>query len=83
MEANDWLEYFAGRAINAQEIAREEVDFVLAKIRFYEAYGDHLNDRQYLQRFDCGLEFISNSPNESVIAELMRTYPCDHQECSE
>ncbi|PLW81240.1 hypothetical protein CWI75_16540 [Kineobactrum sediminis] len=30
----------------AQDIAREEVDFVLAKTRFYEVYGDELNDRQ-------------------------------------
>jgi Fic family protein len=43
---NVWLDYFADRVINAQEIAREEVDFVLAKTRFYEVYGDQLNDRQ-------------------------------------
>ncbi len=30
----------------AQAIAREEVDFVLEKTRFYETYGDQLNDRQ-------------------------------------
>ena len=30
----------------AQEIAREEVDFVLGKTRFYEACGYQLNDRQ-------------------------------------
>ncbi len=46
LDVNVWLDYFADRVINAQEIAREEVDFVLAKTRFYEAYGDHLNDRQ-------------------------------------
>jgi len=43
---NTWLDYFADVVIKAQEIAREEVDFVLAKTRFYEAYGDQLNDRQ-------------------------------------
>ena len=43
---NAWLDYFADRVIKAQEIAREEVDFVLAKTRFYETYGDQLNDRQ-------------------------------------
>jgi len=32
--------------IKAQKIAREEVDFVLVKTRFYEAYCDQLNDRQ-------------------------------------
>jgi Fic family protein len=46
VDVNTWLEYFADRVIKAQEIAREEVDFVLAKTRFYEAYGDQLNERQ-------------------------------------
>ncbi len=46
MDVNAWLDYFADMVIKAQEIAREEVDFLLAKTRFYEAYGDQLNDRQ-------------------------------------
>ena len=46
LDVNTWLDYFADRLIRAQEIAREEVDFVLARTRFYEAYGDQLNDRQ-------------------------------------
>jgi len=46
MDVNVWLDYFADTIIKAQEIAREEVDFVLAKTRFYEIYGDQLNDRQ-------------------------------------
>ncbi len=45
-DVNVWLDYFAGTIIKAQKIAREEVDFVLAKTRFYEAYGDQLNERQ-------------------------------------
>ena len=46
LDVNDWLDYFADTIIEAQEIAREEVNFVLGKARFYEAYGDQLNDRQ-------------------------------------
>jgi Fic family protein len=46
VEVNTWLDYFADRVIKAQDIAREEVDFVLAKTRFYDAYGDQLNERQ-------------------------------------
>lgn len=46
LNVDTWLDYFADRVIQAQEIAKEEVDFVLAKTRFYEAYGDQLNDRQ-------------------------------------
>jgi Fic family protein len=46
LDINGWLDYFSYTVNRAQEIAREEVDFVLAKTRFYEAYGDQLNDRQ-------------------------------------
>lgn len=46
MDVNVWLDYFADTTIKAQEIAREEVDFVLAMTRFYETYGDQLNHRQ-------------------------------------
>jgi Fic family protein len=46
LDINGWLDYFSDTVNRAQEIAREEVDFVLAKTRFYEAYGDQLNDRQ-------------------------------------
>jgi Fic family protein len=46
LDVNSWLDYFADRVIKAQEIAREEVNFVLAKTRFYKAHGDQLNDRR-------------------------------------
>ena len=46
LDVNVWLDYFADTIIKAQEIAREEVDFVLVKARFYEVYGDQLNERQ-------------------------------------
>jgi len=46
LDINLWLDYFADTVIKAQEIAREEVNFVLAKTRFYEVYGNQLNDRQ-------------------------------------
>lgn len=46
LDINAWLDYFSDTVNKAQEIAREEVDFVLAKTRFYETWGDQLNDRQ-------------------------------------
>ncbi|OQX46821.1 MAG: hypothetical protein B0D90_00560 [Candidatus Sedimenticola endophacoides] len=46
LDVGVWLDYFADTIIKAQEIAREEVNFVLAKTRFYEAYGEQMNDRQ-------------------------------------
>ncbi len=46
LDVNVWLDYFADTIIKAQYIAKEEVNFVLAKTRFYETYGNQLNDRQ-------------------------------------
>ena len=46
LDVNVWLDYFADTIIKAQEIASEEVNFVLTKTRFYEVYGNQLNDRQ-------------------------------------
>ena len=46
LDINAWLDYFSDTVNQAQDIAREEVDFVLTKTRFYEAYGDQLNERQ-------------------------------------
>ncbi len=41
-----WLDYFADLTIKAQDLAKEEVDFILSKTRFYQVYGDQLNLRQ-------------------------------------
>ncbi len=46
LDIDAWLDYFADKAIEAEGIAREEMDFVLAKTRFYETFGNQLNDRQ-------------------------------------
>ncbi len=46
LDINAWLDYFSDIVNQAQTIAREEVDFVLAKTRFYETFSDQLNDRQ-------------------------------------
>jgi Fic family protein len=85
LEVNSWIDYFADRVIKAQEIAREEVDFVLAKTRFYEAYGDQLNDRQARmvsrvfaegrKGFEGGIttrkyEAITKSPNRTASRDL-------------
>ncbi|MCB1758648.1 MAG: Fic family protein [Gammaproteobacteria bacterium] len=46
LDVNFWLDYFADTIIKAQAIAREEVNFVVSKTRFYAAYGNQLNNRQ-------------------------------------
>ena len=82
---NVWLDYFADTIIKAQEIAREEVNFVLAKTRFYQAFGDQLNDRQARmvsrvfaegrKGFDGGIttkkyESITKCPNRTASRDL-------------
>lgn len=45
-DLSGFVDYFT-RAVNrAQEIAVAEVEFILAKTRFYDRYGDRLNERQ-------------------------------------
>lgn len=46
LDISDWLDYFSGTVNQAQDIAKEEMDFVLAKTRFYDTYGNQLNERQ-------------------------------------
>ena len=46
LDISGWLDYFSDVVNEAQAIAREEVAFVLAKTRFYETWGDQLNERQ-------------------------------------
>ena len=43
---DEFLDLFARSAVKAQEIAIEEVQFVLNKTRFFDTYGEALNSRQ-------------------------------------
>lgn len=85
MDVNRWLDYFADTVIKAQDIARAKVDFVLAKTRFYEAYGDQLNARQAKmvsrvfaegrKGFEGGIttkkyEMITKCPNRTASRDL-------------
>jgi hypothetical protein len=46
LDLNAWIAYFINEINQAQEIAREEIDFVLGKARFWERYAVQLNERQ-------------------------------------
>mgnify|MGYP002725580943 CR=1 FL=1 len=46
LELSGWLDFFTNEISRAQGIAKEEVDFVLAKTRYYDRFGDQLNERQ-------------------------------------
>ncbi|MEL0583898.1 MAG: Fic family protein [Candidatus Thiodiazotropha sp. (ex. Lucinoma kazani)] len=45
-DLNHWLNYFTGAVNQAQDIAKQEVDFVLGKTRFYDKFQSQLNVRQ-------------------------------------
>lgn len=46
LNINSWLNYFSDTVNIAQDIAKEEVDFVLNKTRFYDEFAEQLNERQ-------------------------------------
>lgn len=46
LNIDSFVDYFTATVSRAQEIARDEVGFVLNKARFYESCADRLNDRQ-------------------------------------
>lgn len=46
MDVTGWLTFFAGTILDAQKITLERVNFYIAKARFYDRFGDALNDRQ-------------------------------------
>ncbi|TWA89395.1 Fic family protein [Bradyrhizobium stylosanthis] len=46
MEITDWLLYFGGTILEAQENTNKRVDFYIAKTKFYERLRGQFNDRQ-------------------------------------
>lgn len=46
LNLNRWLGFFAQMVNESQTLAKQQVDFVLDKTRFYDAHGDGLNERQ-------------------------------------
>ncbi|MEJ1368381.1 MAG: Fic family protein [Candidatus Sedimenticola sp. (ex Thyasira tokunagai)] len=46
LDLNRWVDYFTQEVNQAQDIAKDEVDFILGKTRFYDTFGDQLNERQ-------------------------------------
>ena len=46
LDINNWLNYFSDTINIAQDLAKDEVDFVLSKTRFYDQFADELNERQ-------------------------------------
>jgi len=46
MDITAWVEWFTGLVLEAQLQAKEQIDFVLAKARFWDNFGHILNERQ-------------------------------------
>ena len=45
-EITEWIKYFVGVTLAAQKQARESVDFILKKSKFFDRFKDALNERQ-------------------------------------
>lgn len=46
IEITEWLEYFAGMALEALEATQTLIDFLIAKTRFYDRVRGQINERQ-------------------------------------
>ena len=58
LDISAWVEWFVRTVTEAQMSAKDQVNFVLSKARFFDQYGDKLNDRQLkaiTKMFDAGV----------------------------
>ncbi|PLY12851.1 MAG: hypothetical protein C0631_15445 [Sedimenticola sp.] len=46
LDANDWLDFFVGIVSRAQELTKNEVEFIVGKTRYYDKFHSQLNERQ-------------------------------------
>lgn len=45
-QVDDWLQYFAGEILTAQDTSIKMVEFIIQKARFFDQHNEQLNDRQ-------------------------------------
>lgn len=45
-EVTEWIRYFVDVVLEAQQLAEEQIAFIVRKARFFDAYGESLNARQ-------------------------------------
>ncbi len=45
-EITDWLSYFAGMLLGAQDYTEKQIDFILRKARFIDCFSNELSERQ-------------------------------------
>jgi len=85
LDLNHWLGFFTDMANRAQDIAKQQIDFVLGKARFYNTYDKQLNERQAkvvarvfaegIKGFEGGLTtkkyaIIAKCPNRTASRDL-------------
>ena len=63
LDLTKWIHYFTNLVLEAQETAKQEIQFIIKKTQFYDDHGDQLNERQAKvikrmmksQRFEGGM----------------------------
>ncbi|MCP4933368.1 MAG: Fic family protein, partial [bacterium] len=46
LDANKWLDFFVDVVGKAQELTRNEIEFIVGKTRYFDKFSDQLNERQ-------------------------------------
>jgi Fic family protein len=46
LDIQDWLEFFCGVVLDAQDLTQSMIDFLIEKGKFYERFSNQFNERQ-------------------------------------
>lgn len=78
MEITPWIQYFIKTAIQAQLIAKQQIERVLTKARFFERHQDQLSERQQeviAHMFDVEPGIRERSINRNKYVSIVHTSP--------
>jgi len=46
-DLTEWIVYFTTTILEAQQLAKEQIEFTIQKTKLFDRYSDQLNDRQH------------------------------------
>jgi Fic family protein len=78
LEVTGWVNYFAGVILEAQRSAVRQIEFLIAKAKFFDRYRDKLNVRQekvLVRIFAAGIDGFAGGLSASNYASIAKTTP--------
>jgi len=78
LEVTEWIKYFGGVILEAQQTAARQIDFLIAKAKFFDRYRGRLNVRQekvLLRVFAAGPDGFEGGLSAGNYKSLAKTTP--------